>query len=137
MFRKKCGMITVLMTISILFSVVINGDCWSKGYSPNVHWVFCIDSSGSMKMKGHRDLLKLITQKITNEFTDIKKNIIKVGDRITVFSFDSDVRLEMTALYQTENDILPIRDKLKQMNKRSGNLTFISEASVVLVNIIW
>ena len=135
MFRKKCGMIAVLMSISILFSVVINGDCWSKEYSPNVHWIFCIDTSGSMKMKGHRDLLKLITQKITNEFTDTKKNIIKVGDRITVFSFDSDVRLEMTALYQTENDILPIRDRLKQLNKRSGHLTFISEAIVQAVDL--
>ena len=130
MFRKKYGMIAVLITTFMFFSGVIDGDCWSKEYSPNVHWVFCIDTSGSMKMKGHRDLLKLITKKITNEFTDIKKNIIKVGDRITVFSFDSDVRLEMTALYQTENDIFPIRDKLKQMNKRSGNLTFISEAIV-------
>jgi hypothetical protein len=135
MFKKKCGIIGALITISVLFDVVINGDCWSKEYSPNVHWVFCIDTSGSMKMKGHRDLLKLITQKITNEFTDIKKNIIKVGDRITVFSFDSDVRLEVTALYQTENDIFPIREKLKQMNKRSGNLTFISEAIVQAVDL--
>ncbi|UCF83844.1 MAG: VWA domain-containing protein [Desulfobacteraceae bacterium] len=134
MFRKKCGIAAVLIAISIFLSVVIGKECWSKEYSPNVHWIFCIDTSGSMKAKGHRDLLKLITQKITNEFTDIKRNIIKVGDRITVFSFDSDVRLEMTALYQTENDILPIRDKLNQMNKRSGKLTFISEAIVQAVD---
>ena len=44
-------------------------------YLPNVHWVFCIDTSGSMKMKGHMDLLKLITEKITNEFLDGKKKI--------------------------------------------------------------
>jgi hypothetical protein len=87
-----------------------------------------------MKAKGHRDLLKLITQKVRNDFTTIEKNIIKVGDRITVFSFDEKVRLEATALYQTENDLVQIREKLKSMNKRSGKLTFISEAIVQAVD---
>jgi len=83
-----------------------------------------------MKTKGHMDLLKLITEKIINEFIDVNKNIIKTGDRITIFSFDEEVRLEATSLYQTESDILPIRNKLIDMNKRSGSLTFISEAIV-------
>ena len=76
------------------------------------------------------DLLKVITQKISNEFIDVNKNIIKAGDRITIFSFDEEVRLEATSLYQTSNDIVPIRDKLVAMNKRKGSLTFISEAIV-------
>ena len=70
------------------------------------------------------DLLKVITQKISNEFIDVNKNIIKAGDRITIFSFDEEVRLEATSLYQTSNDIVPIRDKLVAMNKRKGSLTF-------------
>jgi hypothetical protein len=44
------------------------------------------------------------------------------------------VRLEATALYQTESDILVIRDKLAEMNNRSGSLTFISEAIVQSVD---
>jgi hypothetical protein len=83
-----------------------------------------------MKKTGHVDLLKLITDKITNEFLDARKNVLRTGDRISIFSFDEGVRLEATALYQTESDILAIRDKLTQMNERSGSLTFISEAIV-------
>jgi len=105
-------------------------------YLPNVHWVFCIDTSGSMKMKGHMDLLKLITEKITNEFLDGKKNIINTGDRITIFSFDEQVRLEATSLYQTENDLLSIKKELKELNKRHGNLTFISEAIVQSIDVV-
>ena len=135
MCKRKCTMVAFYIAILILVSGFVNSECWSKVYSPNVHWIFCIDTSGSMKTKGHRDLLKLITQKITNEFADIKKNIIKIEDRITIFSFDEEVRLEVTALYQTENDILPIREVLNQMNKRSGSLTFISEAIVQAIDL--
>jgi hypothetical protein len=117
----------IVVTIFVCF---ISGDCWGRDYSPNVHWLFCIDTSGSMKTKGHMDLLRVITQKISNEFIDVNKNIIKAGDRITIFSFDEEVRLEATSLYQTSNDIVPIRDKLTAMNKRKGGLTFISEAIV-------
>ena len=135
MFRcKKRGIVAGIITISILLSALSSGDCWSAEYSPNVHWVFCVDTSGSMKAKGRRDLLKIITEQIANEFTDMKKNTINIGDRITVFSFDEDVRLEATAVYQTENDIIPIREKLKDMNKRSGKLTFISEAIVQAID---
>jgi hypothetical protein len=88
-----------------------------------------------MKKKGHMDLLKVITDKITNEFLDSSRNVIKAGDRITIFSFDEGVRLEATALYQTENDILAVKDKLIQMNKRSGSLTFISEAIVQAIDL--
>ena len=130
MHQKKYIMPIFTFIIFTCFFCFIRGDCWSRNYSPNVHWLFCIDTSGSMKTKGHMDLLKLITEKITNEFIDVNKNIIKAGDRITIFSFDEEVRLESTSLYQTENDILPIRDKLIDMNKRKGNLTFISEAIV-------
>jgi hypothetical protein len=80
------------------------------------------------------DLLRLITEKITNEFVDVDKNIIKTGDRITIFSFDEEVRLETTSLYQTASDIVPIRDKLIGMNKRKGSLTFISEAIVQAID---
>lgn len=134
MYKRKCCVVIFFITISIFVFGFMNRDCLSKEYAPNVHWLFCIDTSGSMKAKGHRDLLELITQKVTSDFTDIGKNIIKVGDRITVFSFDEAVRLEATALYQTENDILPIREKLKDMNKRNGKLTFISEAIVQAVD---
>ncbi len=135
MRKIKYSMVAFFIAMFILVSGVVADDCWSEAYSPNVHWVFCIDTSGSMKAKGHRDLLKLITQKITSEFIDTKKNIIKAGDRITIFSFDQEVRLEVTALYQAENDILPIRERLKQINKRNGGLTFISEAIVQAINL--
>jgi len=88
-----------------------------------------------MKAKGRMDLLKVITERITDEFIDPKKNIIKTGDRITIFSFDEDARLEATSLYQTENDLLALKAKLKAMNKRSGNLTFISEAIVQAIDV--
>ncbi len=130
MGRKKY---IISMGVFIIFTyfLSINGlDCFGSNYSPNVHWTFCIDTSGSMKRKGHVDLLKLITDKITTEFLDDRKNVIRTGDRISIFSFDDGARLEATALYQTESDILAIRDKLIQMNKRSGSLTFISEAIV-------
>jgi hypothetical protein len=43
--------------------------------------------------------------------------------------------MEATALYQTEDDILPIREKLKLMNNRKGSLTFISEAIVQAIDL--
>jgi hypothetical protein len=60
---------------------------WSKEYSPIVHRVFCIDTSGSMKAKGHTDLLKAITERIDNEFMSPKRNIIRVENwpRISTF----------------------------------------------------
>jgi Mg-chelatase subunit ChlD len=102
---------------------------------PNVHWVFCIDTSGSMKKKGQMDLLKEITNRITNEFIDSKEKIIRIGDRVTLFSFDQNVRLEATSLYQTEDDLVVIKNKLKKMNERRGSLTFISEAIVQAMEI--
>jgi Mg-chelatase subunit ChlD len=141
MYKKKY---TILLITFALLSLSIKTNCWSKEYSEkvrnenllNVHWVFSIDTSGSMKMKGHMDLLQLITTKITNEFLDSKKNIINTGDRITIFSFDKEVRLEATSLYQTENDLLSIKQKLKELNKRHGSLTFISEAIVQSMDVI-
>ncbi len=130
MYRKKYSLAIFLVGVFIFASNSIAAEYRSQGYSPNVHWVFCVDTSGSMKTKGSMDLLQVITEKITSDFTDVDKKIVKVGDRITLFSFDEEVRLEATALYQTENDILPIRDKLKEMNQRRGSLTFISEAVV-------
>ena len=127
--KKYMTPIFTFIVVTFLFCL-ISGDCWGRSYSPNVHWLFCIDTSGSMKTKGHMDLLRVITQKISNEFVDVNKSIIKAGDRITIFSFDEEVRLEATSLYQTSNDIVPIRDKLTAMNKRKGSLTFISEAIV-------
>ena len=135
MYTSKYRKAALVFTLSMIFFCLAGTDCWSKDYSPYVHWVFCIDTSGSMKLKGQRDLLKLITQRITNEFADPKKKIIKTGDRITIFSFDEKVRMESTALYQTENDILPIREKLKLMNNRKGSLTFISEAIVQAIDL--
>ncbi len=81
--NRRTSIITFL-TMAILL-VVFRGPAWSKGYSPNVHWTFCIDTSGSMKAKGHMDLLKLVTGKISQEFLDSKKGIIKQGDRISIF----------------------------------------------------
>lgn len=130
MCGKKYRMTVLVLTIFTSFFCLIGRDGWSKDYSPNVHWVFCIDTSGSMKTKGHMDLLNAITDRIGKEFISPRKNIIRTGDRITIFSFDEKVRLEATSLYQTENDLLTIRDKLVEMNKRSGSLTFISEAIV-------
>ena len=135
MYIRKYNTKIFVSTIFILFLFFfISKDCRGNQYSPNVHWVFCIDTSGSMKTKDHMDLLKFITGKITDGFIDAGKNIVKTGDRITIFSFDQDVRLEATALYQTENDILPIRSKLEEMNKRNGSLTFISEAIVQAID---
>lgn len=130
MLAKKYTKWLIIVTASIYLICFSNTDSWSMESSSNVHWIFCIDTSGSMKEKGHVDFLNLITKNISEEFIHNKKNIIKIGDRITVFSFDQDVRLETTALYQTESDIRPIEKKLKDMNKRSGQLTFISEAIV-------
>ena len=121
MYKKKY---TLFLIILIVFSLSAKTDCWSRKSSLNVHWVFCLDTSGSMKMKGHMDLLKLITGKITDEFLDSKKNIINTGDRITIFSFDEQVRLQATSLYQTENDLLSIKKELRELNKRHGNLTW-------------
>ncbi len=39
-----------------------------QNYSSNVHWVFCIDTIGSMKTKGHMDLLRSITEKIGEKY---------------------------------------------------------------------
>jgi Mg-chelatase subunit ChlD len=141
MYKKKY---TLFFIILIVLSLSLKTDCLSRKFSPqvhgeylpNVHWVFCIDTSGSMKMKGHMDLLKLITEKITDEFLDSKKNIINTGDRITIFSFDEQVRLEATSLYQTENDLLSIKKELKELNKRHGKLTFISEAIVQSIDVV-
>lgn len=133
MYKKKY---TLFLIILIVFSLSAKTDCWSRKSSLNVHWVFCLDTSGSMKMKGHMDLLKLITGKITDEFLDSKKNIINTGDRITIFSFDEQVRLQATSLYQTENDLLSIKKELRELNKRHGNLTFISEAIVQSIDIV-
>ncbi len=133
--RRHIISVGTLVMLTCLSSLIVQ-DCWARKSSPSVHWVFCIDTSGSMKTRGHMDLLKVITDKIADEFLDANKNIIKAGDRITVFSFDETVRLEATALYQTENDILTIRAKLVEMNKRHGNLTFISEAIVRSVELI-
>lgn len=133
MFEKTYRTTVFVLSIFISFFFTI-ADAWSKDYSPNVHWVFCIDTSGSMKTKGHMDLLKVITNRIDNEFLHPKRNIIRTGDRISIFSFDENVRLEATALYQTENDLIAVRDKLVGMNKRSGNLTFISEAIVQAID---
>ena len=130
MDKKKLIISICAVIMFTCFSGINVRDCSGGIYSPNVHWTFCIDTSGSMKKKGHVDLLRLITDKITNEFLDTRKNIIRAGDRISIFSFDDGARLEATALYQTESDILAIRDKLIRMNKRSGSLTFISEAIV-------
>jgi Mg-chelatase subunit ChlD len=130
MCRKKYRMTILIFTVLICCLCTTGHEGWSKEYSPNVHWVFCIDTSGSMKTKGHMDLLKAITERIDNEFMSSKKKIIRFGDRITIFSFDENVRLEATSVYQTENDLSTIRDKLVEMNKRSGSLTFISEAIV-------
>jgi Mg-chelatase subunit ChlD len=110
-------------------------EAWSNNYLPNVHWVFVVDTSGSMKKKGQMDLLKEITGRITTEFIDRKEKIIRIGDRVTLFSFDQDVRLEATSLYQTEDDLVVIKNKLNGMNKRRGSLTFISEAVVQAMEI--
>ena len=133
MQRKNRRILTItFLTIAMLLAV-FEGTTWSKSFSPNVHWTFCIDTSGSMKSKGHMDLLNLVTTKISQEFLDAKKGIIKQGDRISIFSFDDRSRLEATALYQTQNDLTTIKKKLKDMNKRRGSLTFISEAVVKAV----
>ena len=134
MDQKKLIISTCAFIMFTCFFSINGRDCLGGYYSPNVHWTFCIDTSGSMKRKGHVDLLRLITDKITNEFLDSSKNIIRTGDRISIFSFDDGVRLEATALYQTESDIHSIRDKLIRMNKRNGSLTFISEAIVQAID---
>jgi len=136
MYKKEYRLGVFVFTILFLVFCFNVRNSWSLNYTPNVHWAFCIDTSGSMKEKGHIDLLRLITKKIITDFIDTKKNIIKKGDRITIFSFDEEARFEATAIYQTENDILPIKNTLIKLNNRSGNLTFISEAIVQAMDII-
>ncbi|MBW2072279.1 MAG: VWA domain-containing protein [Deltaproteobacteria bacterium] len=89
-----------------------------------------------MKLKGKLDLLHEITTKLDQEFLDTRKNILRTGDRISLISFDEQARLEATSLYQTESDLALIRDKLQALNKRSGSLTFISEAIVKAVDVV-
>ena len=136
MYKKKYSMVVLVYALCTFCFCFNNGEGWCKDYSPNVHWLFCIDTSGSMKTKGHADLLKAITGKITTEFTDVNNNMITTGDRITIMSFDKEVRLEATALYQTENDLIAVRENLAHMNHRSGSLTFVSEAIVHAIDVI-
>jgi hypothetical protein len=89
-----------------------------------------------MKTKGHMDLLRLITERISGEFLNDKNELIKTGDRVTILSFDEKARLEATSLYQTENDLSPVRRKLTDLNKRYGSLTFISEAIVQGIDVV-
>ena len=126
----------IVIGMILWLGLFVTTDCLSKERSLNVHWVFAIDTSGSMKLKGRRDLLKAITEKITDGFLDVSKGIIKTGDRITILSFDEEVRQEATSLYQTENDLASIKTKLKDLNKRSGSLTFISEAVVRATDLV-
>ena len=135
MCEKRNGLKIFVYIASIVLICFFGTEAWSNNYTPNVHWVFCVDTSGSMKKKGQLDLLKEITDRITKEFIDSKQKILRIGDRVTLFSFDQDVRLEATSLYQTEDDLVVIKNKLKQMNKRRGSLTFISEAIVQAMEI--
>ncbi|MFQ5779727.1 MAG: vWA domain-containing protein [Nitrospiria bacterium] len=135
MCEKRCSIKIFVYIVSIFLIGVFARNAWSNEYVPNVHWVFCIDTSGSMKAKGQMDLLKEITQRISNNFINPEAGIIKIGDRITLFSFDQDVRMEATSLYQTENDLLILKHKLKNMNERRGSLTFISESIVRAIEI--
>jgi len=136
MYEKRYSLKIFVYILSMVIVSIFGKEARANNYLPNVHWVFCIDTSGSMKAKGQMDLLKEITSRITNEFLDRKNKILTVGDRITLFSFDQDVRLEATSLYQTENDLTVLKTKLKDMNKRRGSLTFISEAIVQSQEII-
>ena len=111
--NKRPILSVTFLTLALLLAIS-TGVAWSKGYSPNVHWTFCIDTSGSMKAKGQMDLLRLITERISNDFLNPKKNIIKLGDRVSIFSFDEGAKLEATALYQAENDLTTIKKKLKE-----------------------
>jgi len=135
MCEKRYSLRIFVYIVSIVIISFFGREAWGNDYVPNVHWVFCIDTSGSMKMKGQMDLLKEITNRITKEFLNRKEKIIKIGDRITLFSFDQDVRLEATSLYQTEDDLIILKSKLKEMNGRRGSLTFISEAIVQAMEI--
>jgi len=136
MKRYKCAVSLFVFIIFLLSSQLAVENCWSGEHAPNVHWVFCIDTSGSMKTRGHMDLLKLITERISGDFLDVNNKLIKTGDRVTILSFDETVRLEETSLYQTENDLSPVRKKLTDLNKRRGSLTFISESIVQGLDVV-
>jgi hypothetical protein len=136
MKRYKCAVSLFVFIIFLLSSQFTVENCWGGESIPNVHWVFCIDTSGSMKTKGHMDLLKLITERISGEFLNANNELIKTGDRVTILSFDEKARLEATSLYQTENDLSPVRRKLTDLNKRYGSLTFISEAIVQGIDVV-
>ena len=135
MCEKRYSLKVFVCIVTIVLICFFGKEAWSNNYLPNVHWVFVVDTSGSMKKKGQMDLLKEITDRITKEFIDRKEKIIRIGDRVTLFSFDQDVRMEATSLYQTEDDLVVIKNKLKNMNKRRGSLTFISEAVVKAMEI--
>ena len=135
MCEKRYSKKIFVYIVSIVLICFFGSEARSNNDLPNVHWVFCVDTSGSMKKKGQMDLLKEITERIAKEFIDGKEKILRIGDRVTLFSFDQDVRLEATSLYQTEDDLIVIKNRLKKMNERSGNLTFISEAIVQAMEI--
>ena len=120
MCKKRNSLKIFVYVISLVSVCFLGSHALANDYLPNVHWVFCIDTSGSMKEKGQMDLLQEITDRITKEFIDNKDKILRVGDRITLFSFDEDVRLEATSLYQTDEDLIVIKNKLSEMNKRRG-----------------
>ena len=136
MKRYKCAVWLFVFIILLLSSQFTVENSWGGEYTPNVHWVFCIDTSGSMKTRGHMDLLELITERISDEFLDVNKNLIRTGDRITIFAFDEGVKLAATSLYQTENDLSSVKEELKDLNKRRGSLTFISEAIVQAIDVV-
>ena len=136
MKRYKCAVSLFVFIILLLSSQLAVENSWGGERTPNVHWVFCIDTSGSMKTKGHMDLLRLITESISGEFLNANNELIKTGDRVTILSFDETVRLEATSLYQTENDLSPVRRKLTDLNKRYGSLTFISESIVQGIDVV-
>ena len=136
MKRYKCAVWLFVFIILLLSSQFTVENSWGGEYTPNVHWVFCIDTSGSMKTRGHMDLLELITERISDEFLDVNKNLIRTGDRITIFAFDEGVKLVATSLYQTENDLSSVKEELKDLNKRRGSLTFISEAIVQAIDVV-
>ena len=136
MYNIKYSKAILVYVLCTFFSFLGSSEGLSQENMSNVHWVFCIDTSGSMKTKGHTDLLKAITDEINNNFININKAGLKAGDRITLLSFDEDVRIEATALYQTQNDLTAIKEELAHMNNRSGRLTFISEAIVRAIGVI-
>jgi len=52
MCEKRYSLKVFVYIVTIVLICFFGKEAWSNNYLPNVHWVFVVDTSGSMKKKG-------------------------------------------------------------------------------------